>query len=278
MESPEHQKRNIRQYFELEVKDETIVHLEKVAREHILGQTHDIWDLHTDKDRWWIVTEATNLYRQSEFRSMDKVLTYHIGLMLRMTARDIGRAPDEEREQLSVAWRRFEQAHDSLNEAEEAEDFQAVGMRCRECLLAFIREVKRDDMIPEISPTPRGADFINWSAHIASAIVPGKSADRLRAYLRTTAKVTWEYVQWLTHASNATRLDGEIAVDATGYVLSAYSQAIRRQERRIPDRCPRCSSYRLFNEFDTETRTSRHICESCRWATEPEPVPPPWPD
>jgi hypothetical protein len=37
VESPEHQKRSIRQYFESQVDDETIEHLEKVASEHIFG-------------------------------------------------------------------------------------------------------------------------------------------------------------------------------------------------------------------------------------------------
>jgi hypothetical protein len=71
VESPEHQKRSIRQYFESQVDDETIEHLEKVTSEHIFGRTHDVWDVHTDKDRWWVVTDFTNLYSQRDFRSMD---------------------------------------------------------------------------------------------------------------------------------------------------------------------------------------------------------------
>jgi hypothetical protein len=149
-----------------------------------------------------------------------------------------------------------------------------VGMKCRECLLAFIREVARDDMIPKDATAPKRGDFIHWAEHVANAIAPSKSAERLRAYLRTTAKATWEYVQWLTHASNATRFDGEIAVDATGHVLSAYSHVLIKQERGIPDRCPRCSSYRLFREYDEELDAYIDICESCEWEGEPEPAPP----
>jgi hypothetical protein len=273
VESPEHQKRSIRQYFESQVDDETIEHLEKVASERIFGRTHDVWDVHTDKDRWWVVTDFTNLYSQRDFRSMDYVISFHIGLMARIVARQRGSAP-EERGRTSDAWRRFEQAHESLAEAEEAEDIQAVGMKCRECLLAFTREVARDDMVPKDVTAPKRGDFIHWTEHIANAIAPKSGAERLRAYLKTTAKVTWEYVQWLTHASNATRFDGEIAVDATGHVLSAYSHVLIKQERGIPDRCPRCSSYRLFSEYDDRLDAYIEICESCGWEGEPEPAPP----
>jgi hypothetical protein len=147
MESPEHQKRGIRQYFESQVDDEQIIHLEKVASEHLFRRTHDVWDLHTDKNRWWIITDATNLYSQHEFRSMDYAISFHVGLMARVIAKQRASATDEEQERYTIAWRRFEQATRALDEAEEAEDFQAVGMRCRECLIAFMHEAARDEMI-----------------------------------------------------------------------------------------------------------------------------------
>jgi hypothetical protein len=34
-------------------------------------------------------------------------------------------------------------------------------MKCRECLLAFIREVARDDMIPKDATAPKRGDFIH---------------------------------------------------------------------------------------------------------------------
>jgi hypothetical protein len=64
-------------------------------------------------------------------------------------------------------------------------------------------------------------------------------------------------------------------MDATGHVLSVYSHVLIKQERGIPDRCPRCSSYRLFSEYDDELDAYIEICESCGWKGEPELVPPP---
>src|SRR5439155_6023235 len=87
MESPEHQKRSIREYMAGQCRDEEIVHLEKVASERIYGEKHDVWDVHTDKGRWWVITNMTNLYSQSEFKSMDYALSFHIGLCARIGSR-----------------------------------------------------------------------------------------------------------------------------------------------------------------------------------------------
>ena len=38
-----------------------------------------------------------------------------------------------------------------LDKAEESEEIQAVGMRCRECLLAFVRSVANHSMVPAAS-------------------------------------------------------------------------------------------------------------------------------
>jgi len=69
-----------------ECDGEKVVHLERVASESVLGTKYDVWDVHTDKGRWWVITEPTNLYSQTDFPSMDNVLTFHIGLMSRASA------------------------------------------------------------------------------------------------------------------------------------------------------------------------------------------------
>jgi hypothetical protein len=45
---------------------------------------HDIWDVHCTQSRWWVVTNPTNLYSQQDFKSGEVVLTFHIGLALRL--------------------------------------------------------------------------------------------------------------------------------------------------------------------------------------------------
>ncbi len=37
----------------------------------VLNTRHDVWDIHTNKDRWWVITGGTNLYSQEQFPNMD---------------------------------------------------------------------------------------------------------------------------------------------------------------------------------------------------------------
>jgi hypothetical protein len=124
MESPEHERRSISEYVELEASDETVVHAEKLSSERVMGDRFDVWDVRTDKNRWWVVTNMTNLYLQSDFKSLDYVLSFHIGLMHRLMARQSQepRTGEEERERLMVPWRKWEQAGKAADKAEEAED------------------------------------------------------------------------------------------------------------------------------------------------------------
>ena len=67
---PKHEAEDIRRYVELETHDETVVHLEKVKSEVIQSKRMDVWDVHTDKSRWWVITNLTNLYPQDHFPSL----------------------------------------------------------------------------------------------------------------------------------------------------------------------------------------------------------------
>lgn len=275
MAAPEYEERHIREYMYSQGPNDEIHRLEKVATHHILGRRHAIWDVHTGDDRWWVITTPTNLYSQAAFESMDFALTFHIGLTTRVMANHEPPGTAEERDRLTGPWRRWEQAAEALEKADEAEEFQAVGMRCRECLLAFIREVATEEMVPAGEETPQRSNFLRWSEYVADAIAGGGSAARIRAYLKALARTTWELVNWLTHATNATLADGRIAVDATQNILAAYGMAVVRHERGEPDRCPVCSSYRLTSDYRPELgEESPYItlCESCGWENIPDGV------
>ncbi len=269
MDSPEHERRSISEYVEVEAEDETVVHVEKVTSERVMGHKYDVWDVETDKNRWWVITNMTNLYLQSEFKSLDYLLSFHIGLMHRIMARQSQepRTGDEERDRLMAPWRKWEQAGKAADEAEEAEDFQAVGMRCREALVAFVHASAADDMVPRGEEVPKKSDVVNWSEYIAAAVTP--SSTRLRGYLRKTAGNTWGLVNWLTHEANAHKFDAVLAVDATAHMLDVFGMALVRHERGQPDRCLRCGSYRLVGDYHSDTDTYVTLCEACEWSSDP---------
>lgn len=254
MDSPEREKQVIVEYMALRIDDENVQHLEKVASEGVWGQRHDVWDVHTDKQRWWVITGQTNAYPQEQFPSMDVALTFHVGLMARMMAHNEFAVPSEEAQRFAAVWRRWEQAGEAFQDSIEAEEFQAVGMRCREGLIAFVKEASSAVILPHDVIRPHGADYVRWSELIADVVAAGRSAERRRGYLKSVARSTWELVNWLTHAGNATRSDAEIALNATEQALFVFSMSYIRFERGEPERCPECGSYRIADVHQRRKR------------------------
>jgi hypothetical protein len=122
------EKDQIRAYVE-EQAGEAVVHLEKAASELVGPVRHDIWDANCTESRWWVVTNPTNLYSQADFKSRDVVLTFHVGLALRVShlqERDVPVAP-EPAALLPGSWRRWQQAFETYESGDEAENFQAGG-------------------------------------------------------------------------------------------------------------------------------------------------------
>jgi hypothetical protein len=263
MRSTKRERDRVRSYVENQAHEE-VVHVEKAASELVGPVRHDIWDVHCTDSRWWVITEPTNLYSQEDFKSRDVALTFHIGLSLRLSYLYDRRIPVEipAADLLPGTWRRWEQAFEAYDSGDEAENFQAVGVRLRECLVSFIGETSNDDLVPVGQEPPQGANFKAWTELLANALASGESNAHLRSYLKKLSVETWEYVNWLTHAKNAIRMDAEFGVKAVEHLLGAFTAA--RIRLRYPDtRCAECGSYRIVGG----------TCEHCGWE-DPDYQPP----
>jgi hypothetical protein len=262
----EREERAIREYVEWQAHGESVTHAEKVKTERLRDRKLDAWDVRTDKDHYWVITNPTNLYSQSLFPSLDYTISFHVGVMERVWARQGPPVGEAQRRRLAAVWRRWTQAAEALDAADEAEEFQAVGMRCRECLLNFIKGVRKREMVTDGEAQPKDGDFVAWSGLIAEHIAPGSSLKAVRGYLKALAKEAWQLVNWLTHAGNATRMDADIALDATQSVLAGFGATLVRSERGVTDRCPACSSSRLVTDYPAGADApGAAVCESCGW-------------
>lgn len=106
-------KKAIANYVEVQAR-EKVLHTEKIKTEHVLGHDYECWDVHTNNDRYWVVTDPTNLYSHDLFPSLDYTLSFHIGVTTRMMHSSRG-APNKAHESRFMAmWRRWEQAADAL--------------------------------------------------------------------------------------------------------------------------------------------------------------------
>jgi hypothetical protein len=261
--------REIGSYVEWQARGEKVQHTEKIKTEHLLGRDYECWDVHTQRDRYWVITSPTNLYSQKLFPSLDYTLSFHVGVMIRVEARQKGAPDAAQGARLLAVWRRWEEASNALDAAEEAEEFQAVGMRCRECLIQLVRSVGRPAMIPDGQDAPQRSNVVAWTEHIANAVAAGPSAEHLRGHLKSIGKSTWQLAQWLTHASNAARFDAASVLDATRATIAAFGTAVMRFESGTPDRCPKCGSYSVAVGYNPEAPIPYlSKCEKCDWQSQ----------
>jgi hypothetical protein len=245
MRATKHQTEVIRAYVENQAHAE-VMHLEKAASELVGPVRHDIWDVHCTDSRWWVITEPTNLYSQEDFKSRDVALTFHIGLAIRTSYLHERKVPVKpgSAELLPGSWRRWEQAFEAFDSGDEAENFQAVGVRLRECLVSFVGETINDEMVPEGQEPPKQSDFKGWTELLANTLAGGAASTYLRSYLKKLSVETWAYVNWLTHSKNAIRMDAEIGLKMVEHLLGVFTAArLRLGQGQL--RCGFCGSYRL---------------------------------
>lgn len=159
--------------------------------------------------------------------------------------------------------RRLDIVNQALDNANEAEDFQAISVRCREALLSLVRDLADPQMLGRDQAEPKLGDFIHWSETIAGWCTPNPSLSRVRSYLKSIAKETWQLVNWITHSSSANKDQAEFAYRATSNVVTAFASASRRRDNVETERCPICDSYQLFNEFRPDDWAEVTLCEVC---------------
>jgi hypothetical protein len=264
------EERAIRDYMRWQAGDEKVTHLEKVATESILGRKLDAWDVYTDKARWWVITPPTNLYSQALFPSLDYTISFHVGVITRMMSQRDPSVPLPEQVLLLGAWRKWEQAAVALEEADEAEEFQAVGMRCRESLIAFVKKFGKPETVRPGEATPKRSDVVAWCERIAEFVARGSSSEHVRRYLKSVSKTAWQLVGWLTHAESATRGDAELTIEVTQHVLSVFGTALFRNQHSMPDQCPKCGSYMIGLRYpmrNDEGELTEPVpgCKRCGW-------------
>ena len=71
----EHEERAIRDYVNSQSpKDDQAGLVQRVHSRRVLGRTHDVFDVHCAQTRWWVITEPTNLYLQTDFPQAEQAL------------------------------------------------------------------------------------------------------------------------------------------------------------------------------------------------------------
>jgi cation transport regulator ChaC len=265
----------VREYFEWQAPDLEVIFMQKVYSEAVMNTRHDVWDIHTNKDRWWVITGGTNLYSQEQFPSMDLALTFHIGLILR-----IPRTEEQQEDDLRIlpfgpVFQKMEEANTAVTQAHTLADYQAVGVRCREALLELIG-VAQDAAMWTDTP-PKRADFRAWTEIICNSLLPGDTNKERRGALKSALESAWTFSNWLTHSKSATWIDADMAHSLILHAIGMATSFILRELRGVPEECPNCGSPHLEPEQGEHTSApgvvwERPSCSDCGWTGRPLPI------
>jgi hypothetical protein len=264
----------ITEYVEWQAPDLKVTFCQKIYSESVLSHRHDVWDVHTSKDRWWVITNPTNLYSQEQFPNMDYAVTFHMGLMLRMPRSERPAISEGAIEPFATAFEALSAAHGALGQAHQVSDFQAVGVRCREALLGFVAIAQVVVPWGKEGEPPKAADFKAWADHVCSVVLPGEGNKARRQLFKAQADAAWTFANWLTHSKSSNWHDAEAAVQAAEMVVSLWTNATTLYIRKVPNECPMCGSFRLTplraeNPNDPDEVWERPFCTDCEWMGEP---------
>jgi len=267
----------VSEYMRSQAPDLTVEFLQKVYSENVLHVRHDVWDVHTNVDRWWVITQPMNLYSQEQFPNMDLALTFHVGLCLRIPRSERQKLSDIPAEPFAACLRGLQEASEALAQAQEVADYQSIGVRCREALLAFVNIAQGVIPWAKTEEPPKKADLKAWADHICSVALSGDSQKYRRHLFKTLLESAWEFANWLTHTKSSNWFDAEAALSATDNAVGLCISAVIRHIRGVPERCPACGSHRLSPERGyhrdlPEVEWERPTCDKCGWTGEPVPI------
>ena len=264
-------------YMNSQTPDLKVEFLQKVYTENVLSHQHQVWDVHTNVDRWWVITNPTNLYAQEQFPNMDLAVTFHVGLCLRIPRSHKQKLSDLPIEPFAECYRYMAEASDALDHAQEVADYQAIGVRCREALLAFSSAAQI--ALPWISsePKPKRADFKAWVDHICVVCMAGQTHEHRRQLFKSLLDNSWKFANWLTHTKTSRWYDAEAATSTVEHAISLGTSAVIRHMRGVPETCPACGSHRLSPERGVNPELSdieweRPTCKKCGWTGKPVPI------
>lgn len=267
-----HSERDVANYVQGQAPDEVIQHIELIKRDIVVGEVYEVWDVTTDKDRWWVISNLTNLYSQKHFPSLDYTLSFHIGLMMRLKSRS-GQVDADDPSPFDEVLRRMDQAQNKHDSAVEAEEYQSVGMLLRESLISLIAALRRRTEVPPNFERPQDANFIAWTEALMNQLCGGSSNKELRQHLKNTAKECWQLVNWLTHTRSASQTASSIAIHSCQTTIGHFIQILERSRSDKTEQCPVCKSRDIRMHFDIAIPPDGDYyisCGVCDWTDHPE--------
>lgn len=222
-----------------------------------LGVKVNVWNVKTDVDgSWWVVEGETvpmNLYPQEAYYfSADEVYSFHMGLMERLYAthdeyepENFVRAITLDRDIAPTLFRKLKNVAELIDTAKEIEDFQAIGVQCREILIELGNTIYSPEMAGE-EEQPQASNFKRKAELFVRFNLSGSDNSDYRSYIKKLTEATWDYVCKITHSQNATFYEVSTCVTLTTSLVGVYENIRQKMNDPLAQCiCKNCKSKKL---------------------------------
>jgi hypothetical protein len=244
-----------------------------------------VWNVKTDLvGALWVVegdTMPMNLYSQEAYYfSADEVYSFHIGLMERMYKSSSEYKPEDFVEAITLEngiapqlFRKLKNIATLIDSAVEIEDFQAIGVQCREVLIELGNYIYFAEMAGE-GEQPQASNFKRKAELFIKFYLTGSENSDYRSIIKKLTESTWEYACKITHSSSTTFYEASTCVTLCTSLVGVYENIRQKVFDPISQyKCKVCKSKRL-KPVDDEVRDDGIVikwflqCEECGEITE----------
>lgn len=250
-----------------------------------LGVDVYVWNVKTDTDGdWWVVegdTVPMNLYSQSAYYfGADEVYSFHMGLMQRMSAAQDEYNPEDfvngvtlDAEIAPQLFRKLKSVAALIDTAKEIEDFQAIGVQCRETLIELGNHIY-NPMMAGSGEQPQASNFKRKSELFIQFYLKGSENSDYRNIIKKLTEATWDYANKITHSRSATYYEVSTCVTLCISLVGVYENILQKVfDPLLQYHCSICQSKKLSivgddSDEDGIVQKLYLHCEECGGTTE----------
>lgn len=264
--------KRIKEYFKSFDSIGMIVHIKCEHTFTDLGIKVNVWNVKTKKEAWWVVEgedAPMNLYTQGEFFfSADEAYSFHMGITQRLSFKPNNERPiiDEiplDIEHLKAINRKLNLASQKLAFDLEPEEFQSIGLICRESLIELSKELCKRNPERIENKGLKKSDFKGVANEIIDFYIPESENSNLRNYSRKLVDMAWDYNSVIVHSQNKNYPDVKIALLFTSAVVTLLENLFYKYFGFYNVFvCPDCGSKQIEISSDKKSKIIAK-CTSC---------------
>ena len=160
-----------------------------------------------------------------------------------------------------------------IDVAKEIEDFQAIGVQCRETLIELGNHIYKPVMAGD-EEQPQASNFKRKAELFVQFYLKGSENSDYRSIIKKLTEATWDYANKITHSQSATCYEASTCVTLCISLVGTYENILRKVFDPLAQYyCSVCKSKKLSidgddtNDDGTVEKLYLH-CEECGATTE----------